>query len=104
MKTDVERKKAVEYQQSYVERHQDDPGFKERLNGYKSKWRRNNPEKYRAHAKVNNAVRDGKLQKPDRCSRCKKRGKVHAHHEDYSRPLDVIWLCPECHGKERHVH
>jgi hypothetical protein len=23
--------------------------------------------------------------------------KAQAHHEDYSRPLDVIWLCPQHH-------
>jgi hypothetical protein len=28
--------------------------------------------------------------------------KVHAHHEDYSRPLDVTWLCQKCHV-QRHV-
>lgn len=27
--------------------------------------------------------------------------KTHAHHEDYSRPLDVVWLCP-CHHARRH--
>jgi hypothetical protein len=24
-----------------------------------------------------------------------------AHHEDYDRPLDVMWLCQPCH-KQRH--
>jgi hypothetical protein len=28
--------------------------------------------------------------------------KAHAHHEDYSKPLDVVWLCP-MHHNERHV-
>ena len=27
--------------------------------------------------------------------------RVHAHHEDYDYPLDVIWLCP-IHHKARH--
>ncbi len=26
---------------------------------------------------------------------------VHAHHESYAKPLEVIWLCQTCHG-ERH--
>jgi ribosomal protein S27AE len=34
------------------------------------------------------------------CSRCGA-PKTHAHHEDYRKPLDVIWLCAPCH-KQRH--
>jgi hypothetical protein len=26
--------------------------------------------------------------------------KADAHHDDYSRPLDVRWLCETCHGAE----
>jgi hypothetical protein len=43
--------------------------------------------------------RDGRLT-PQPCERCG-REDTHGHHEDYSKPLDVNWLCPPCHG-ERH--
>lgn len=64
-------------------------------------YRAENPEKVRAHEAVNYAVRSGKLS-PLPCARCGTSERVHAHHDDYSRPLDVIWLCP-LHHKERHV-
>jgi len=66
-----------------------------------SGWRIKNKEKYKAHIAVSNAVRDGRLKKPERCERCSGRYAIHGHHEDYSKPLDVIWLCRFCHG-ERH--
>jgi ribosomal protein S27AE len=61
------------------------------------KWRKNNPTGYAAHSAVSNAIRDGKLSKLP-CEFCGS-GYVHAHHKDYSKPLDVIWLCPKCHHR-----
>jgi hypothetical protein len=63
-------------------------------------WRKNNPEKYKAQIKLNNALRSGKIEKPNKCEECNQEKKLHAHHDDYSKPLDVIWLCVECHGKK----
>ncbi len=63
-------------------------------------YTRNNPRKKKAHQLLNDAVRTGKIIKPGRCCRCKKRRKVEAHHEDYSKPYDVEWLCRECHCLE----
>lgn len=63
-------------------------------------WQMRNPEKRRAHIILNNAVRDGLVFRPDRCERCGNAGKVHAHHDDYSKPLEVEWLCVPCHGTE----
>lgn len=64
------------------------------------KWRQKNREKVAAHVKVNNAIRSGRLAKKP-CSKCGHEN-AHAHHEDYSRPLDVTWLCALCH-KARHA-
>jgi hypothetical protein len=65
----------------------------------KQKWTQNNPIKRQATYKVNNAVRDGILIKPETCSECGSGGRIHGHHCDYSKPLDVIWLCPSCHTR-----
>ena len=59
------------------------------------------PEKAMARAAVSNAVRDGRLtRKP--CEVCGE-SKSQAHHHDYSKPLNVQWLCfrhhRECHGQ-----
>jgi hypothetical protein len=68
---------------------------------YVKSYRASNPEKYKAHTKVNNAVRDDRLIKPNTCEGCGGEGSLHGHHEDYSKPLEVDWLCPACH-KSRH--
>ena len=57
------------------------------------------PLKLRARELLSYAVRSGKLVRPKKCQKCLKKHYVQAHHEDYSKPLDVIWLCISCHGK-----
>lgn len=50
-----------------------------------------------AHALVTRAIKEGRLVRPQRCEKCGKRRKTVAHHEDYSKPLEVKWLCYSCH-------
>lgn len=50
-----------------------------------------------ARVKANVYQRRGKLKKPSRCEGCGKRRKLEKHHEDYSKALNVIWLCNPCH-------
>ena len=83
------------------------------------KWRKANPEqlkcryerykqthgddlrkRWRAAFVVKAAIRDGRLAKPSQCNGCGHSfplPKIQAHHEDYSKPLVVIWLCHRCH-------
>jgi hypothetical protein len=64
-------------------------------------WRRRNPQAYAAHQAVERAIASGILQRPGACEKCQSPVPVHAHHEDYSKPLDVQWLCADCHW---HIH
>jgi len=59
------------------------------------------PERVRAYKKVQYAIRVGKLTRPTNCPECGVGTRLHAHHEDYGKPLDVKWLCALCHGKTR---
>lgn len=58
------------------------------------KHRKSNPLKYKARTDLNNALRDGRVQKqPCPCGNLNSQ----AHHHDYTKPLDVEWLCLKCH-------
>ena len=50
-----------------------------------------------ARARLRTAVARGKIEKPDSCEACGAGGQLEGHHADYSRPLDVVWLCCPCH-------
>ncbi len=57
------------------------------------------PERVRAHRRVAWAVKTGKLARPRNCSMCFRECRVVSHHEDYSKPLDVVWVCEDCHKR-----
>lgn len=73
------------------------PARKQHIRRVTKEWREENPAAYRAHTAVSNAVRDKRLSK-EPCVICGET-KVHAHHKDYSKPLDVVWLCARCHHR-----
>lgn len=64
----------------------------------KKAWTADNPKKKWCAVTVNNAVRDGRLEKSKTCSNCNKTGvRIHGHHDDYDKVFDVRWLCSACH-------
>jgi len=78
---------------------------KEVVKACRKRWQEKNIIKRAAHIMVNNAVRDGKLKKPDNCALCWKTDvPLHGHHDDYTKPLDVRWLCKDCHAEWHEEH
>jgi hypothetical protein len=70
-----------------------------KLNPERFKNKRRDPVKVRAKNLLNEAVKTGRIKKPSQCTECGSLTIIHGHHEDYSQPLNVVWLCPACHGR-----
>lgn len=68
---------------------------------YQLRRRNKHRGKCRAEQMVSNAIRDGRIiRRP--CVKCGN-PKSEAHHPDYRKPLDVIWLCMKHHREEHNV-
>lgn len=66
---------------------------------YQRQRRANEPIKVLAWSAVSRAVRTGKLIRPSACGDCGAESRIEAHHPDYTKPLEVLWLCKACHVK-----
>lgn len=62
-------------------------------------WRAEDRRRGAAHSAVSRAIKSGELVR-QACERCGDKNSL-AHHEDYDKQLDVMWLCQPCH-KQRH--
>lgn len=84
----------------------------DKVKKYRQKWLKNNlekryewmrsrpPEEARARAAVARALKSGKL-KREPCIACGATT-VQAHHDDYSKALEVDWVCPYHHKQLFH--
>lgn len=90
--------KRVAARKAYAEAVKTDPAKRRYQNERAAFWRDRNMVKRRAHIMTGNAIKYGRLVRPDVCERCGVVGRVEAHHENYYRPMDVTWLCDPCHG------
>ena len=101
-----ERKRMADWQAEYRRTH---PEVVVKL---ASEWCSKNPEKHKAHTILTGAIRLGKIVRPSSCQKCgcipppSRNGssRIQGHHEDYSKPLEVQWLCAFCHGNTRRKH
>jgi len=59
----------------------------------------------RARGKLRTEVLGGRIIPSTTCEKCGKAcpkdkpWKIHGHHDDYAKPLEVRWLCASCHMK-----
>ena len=71
---------------------------------FNKQWTARNPEKYYCHNVLNAAIPDKKLIKSTSCQTCgTSEGRIHGHHPDYTKPLDVMWLCATCHSRQHRL-
>lgn len=68
-------------------------------NFYKDRHRKYDPLKDRARNKLFWAKSKGIVIPSKFCEDCKKVTRLQAHHEDYTKALEVKWLCWKCHSK-----
>lgn len=66
----------------------------------KKRWSLKNKHKLSAHRKVKSALFKGELLR-EPCEVCGEVKSI-AHHDDYSKPLDVRWLC-QMHHMRHHA-
>ncbi|KKN65024.1 hypothetical protein LCGC14_0485810 [marine sediment metagenome] len=77
------------------------------LVAHQKTYSKSNRHKRWAADKISSAIRSGRIVKPTECSKCSNSTpskQLHAHHPDYSKPLEIIWLCHPCHGLEHRIH
>jgi len=76
-------------------------GCKQPSRESKLAWNAHNKHKRQAHRRAARAVRLGIIQTRDSCEHCGATSiRLHKHHRDYLKPMEVLWLCPACHGIE----
>lgn len=76
-------------------RSRSDVRAKERMRS--REFSRNHPEIYRAHRRVRHEIRMGRMERKENCEWCGASGRIEAAHRDYTKPLEVHWLCVSCH-------
>ena len=74
---------------------------------HRAKVREERPEVLTAWSAVANALREGRLSKPDACNECGRDKHLVAHHHlgyTADHQLDVQWLCRPCHKAAHAIH
>lgn len=93
------RRKNIERVLDYDRQRTKRPERRAKKRIYHARYNQRHPDRAAAHYEVSNAIRDGRLARQP-CEVCG--DPAEAHHEDYSKPLDVQWLCFKHHRQRAH--
>lgn len=88
---ETHRKERRQYERKYYHKHLS------KYREYAKKYQKNHRKEHLANVKLNQALVKGKIKKLP-CAICQTE-KAIAHHPNYNKPLEVIWLCKSCHEK-----
>jgi len=94
-KLDYKIKKA-EWQKRYRQKH------KEKIKKYRKEYDLLNKDKTIVWNLVNKKHKTE--MKNMNCYDCKTKKAEHKHHEDYNKPLEVVFLCRSCHKKRHNIN
>lgn len=70
---------------------------KKRLRELDVKSKAKHHDRVSARTHMNNAIYHGIVIRGDKCEDCGSTLNIQCHHFDYSKPLEVVWLCRKCH-------
>ena len=92
----IERRHTKAYKQ-WQHEYEKTTEYQEAHREHAAQYRQQYPERIQACNLVNNSLRNGRLSRQF-CEVCGTFQNVEAHHKDYSKPLDIDWLCSKCHA------
>lgn len=85
---------------TYFVRYRQRPEVAAKIKTRSRNYKQDNQPKIKAHATINNAIQAGRLVRQP-CEICNKPN-AEAHHDDYTQPLRVRWLCHKHHVQHHH--
>jgi len=74
---------------------------------YKATWHQRHPEAWYCWKEYKRALKDGVVKRGDGCAICNQVCYTEAYHKDFSKPMDILWLCKRCYchiAKELYVN
>ena len=83
----------IQARKEYEQTEQGKATRKRRTDSYNKRY----PLTHAAHIITSNAIKNKKLKRAESCSVCGIQNLTEGHHDDYTKPLEVRWLCNKCH-------